>query len=295
MKLRNIIKNIVKKEETDMSSDWTKAKCFVIIAFTCVLVYKIALTPLNLTVDFPTLLSLLLAFFSVVLAALFYFKATESSNAFYDNTYKFTQDIASLLVKIESGFGERLRHLDEGYTSMRDKIATIPRHSEIENTKTEIIKEEQEVHKKLEEKDKLVEELAKKAQLDDKEKQIFKSKLDKYIEELNEAQKEVAFLKNRLRRAEFHHSTQRQRNGLPIDRGMADYIVSNFFSYIPVELIIEGSKTALNKRFQHIKNELPDGFIHDMKKYNMLSPQGTLTGDGVMILREIADTYKRQA
>ncbi|SBS32257.1 hypothetical protein MAQ5080_02208 [Marinomonas aquimarina] len=101
---------------------WEWVKAISTLAIVGVFSYKVYLTPINLTVDFPTLLSLLLALFSVALAALFYFKATETSNTFYDNTYNFTKDIAQLLVKIESGFGERLRNLDEGYTSMRDSL-----------------------------------------------------------------------------------------------------------------------------------------------------------------------------
>ena len=167
------------KEHKDSWKDSTKTKCFVIIIFSAVTVYKIAVTPIDIVVDFPTLLSLLLAFFSVGLAALFYFKATETSNTFYDNTIKFTQEITSLLVKIESGFGEKLRHLDEGYTSMRDKIDGIPRNYEIEDTKAEIHKEREELKKKLQEKDEIVEEFANKAHLDDEEKKKFKILMDK--------------------------------------------------------------------------------------------------------------------
>lgn len=90
--------------------DWVKAISTLVTVG--IIAYKIYLTPIELTVDFPTLLSLLLALFSVGLAALFYFKATETSNTFYDNTYNFTKDIAQLLVKMESGFGERLRNLE---------------------------------------------------------------------------------------------------------------------------------------------------------------------------------------
>src|SRR5688500_16234653 len=97
-------------------------KAIVIVIFTGVLAYKIIVTPISLAMDFYALLSLLLALFSVGLSALFYFKATDTSNAFYDNTYKFSKDIAELLVRIESGFGERLRHLDEGYTRMQDRF-----------------------------------------------------------------------------------------------------------------------------------------------------------------------------
>jgi hypothetical protein len=92
---------------------------------------QIIITPFNLQFDFPTFLSLLLAIFSVGLAAMFYFKATDTSNAFYDNTYKFSQEIAGLLVKIESGFGEKLTHLDDAYKGMRDRFDQLPNRMEI--------------------------------------------------------------------------------------------------------------------------------------------------------------------
>jgi amino acid transporter len=60
--------------------DWVKAISTLIVVG--VFSYKVYITPIVLTVDFPTLLSLLLALFSVALAALFYFKATDTSNTF---------------------------------------------------------------------------------------------------------------------------------------------------------------------------------------------------------------------
>ena len=85
---------------------WVKS--IVILTFTGVISYKIITSQFNFLFDFSSFLSLVMAFFSI---GLFYFKATETSNSFYDNTYKFTQEIAGLLVKIESGFGEKLNHL----------------------------------------------------------------------------------------------------------------------------------------------------------------------------------------
>ena len=41
--------------------------------------------------NFTDLLSLLLAFFSITISIVFYLKAGETANQFYDNTYKFTQ------------------------------------------------------------------------------------------------------------------------------------------------------------------------------------------------------------
>lgn len=90
----------------------TPVLSFVIILLASVLAYKIATMPLNFSFEFSLFLSLVLAIFAVGLAALFYFKTTQTSNTFYDNTYKFTKDIAELLVRIESWLGERLRNLD---------------------------------------------------------------------------------------------------------------------------------------------------------------------------------------
>ncbi len=39
---------------------------------------------------FSDLLAMLLAMFAIALSVLFYFKATETANVFYNNTYRFT-------------------------------------------------------------------------------------------------------------------------------------------------------------------------------------------------------------
>ena len=104
-----------------------------LVVFVCFVSYKLFITPFNFQFDFSNLLSLILALFSIALSALFYFKATETSNAFYNNTYKFTNDIAELLARIESGFGERLRHLDEGYNTMCTTMNRLPNAAMVHN------------------------------------------------------------------------------------------------------------------------------------------------------------------
>ena len=93
---------------------WEISKSACLAIATIVLSIKVINSPFSINLDAATLISLLLALFAIWLSALFYFKATETSNAFYDNTYKFTRDVAQLLAKMESGFGERLKNLDEG-------------------------------------------------------------------------------------------------------------------------------------------------------------------------------------
>jgi hypothetical protein len=70
------------------------------------------------TFAFNDLLTLILAVFSIGLSVSFFQQANNVSNVFYDNIYKFTQDVSVILGRIEAGFGERLRHLDEGYEGL---------------------------------------------------------------------------------------------------------------------------------------------------------------------------------
>ena len=78
---------------------WSKA--FSLAIFTSVICYKLVAS--NFTIDAPTLLSFLLALFSIILSALFYF-SYETSNKFYDNSFRYTKQIAELLVGIENKF-----------------------------------------------------------------------------------------------------------------------------------------------------------------------------------------------
>lgn len=69
-----------------------------------------------------SILSTLLAFFSMFISIFFYFKADEASSKFYDSSYKFMKDISVTLGKIEERFGERLN-------SLSDKISHFDKES----------------------------------------------------------------------------------------------------------------------------------------------------------------------
>lgn len=147
--------------------------------------------------DFIALLSTVLALFSVGLSAIFYFKATDTSNDFYNNTFKFTKDIADLLIRIESGFGERLKSLDEGYNSMRSMI-TSPKSVDVAETKEKIELEENELNKIQAERTKLIDELLEKANLEHEERDNIQKALNAKEEESKKLQFELTRLKKRL-------------------------------------------------------------------------------------------------
>jgi hypothetical protein len=256
-------------------------------AMVFVVAYKIYETPVDLTVDFPTLLSLLLAMFSVGLAALFYFKATETSNTFYDNTYKFTQDVASLLAKIESGFGERLRHLDEGYSSMREQIQRMPTStgSEVEDTKRQIEEEKIEIEKVLAERNEIIEKLVARSQLQAEEKDEVLSQLRSKEQELEKAQKDLNRMNRRLT-IERVRSRQMKSDGRRDDLLM-DYLATRVIPTIGAEKLREAPPSVIRRSFDRIAHDFPRAFLKDLERAGLYD--GGITMRGVSLLRELAD------
>ncbi|HYQ70363.1 MAG TPA: hypothetical protein VET88_00390 [Gammaproteobacteria bacterium] len=263
--------------------EWVKAICALLLVG--VLSYKIYLTPIDLKVDFPTLLSLLLALFSVGLAALFYFKATETSNTFYDNTYNFTRDIAQLLVKIESGFGERLRHLDEGYSSMRDYMQQLPSQNGKE-AKKRIEEEKEEIQKVAEERNQMIRHLVEKSQLHDNQKREFLEKLEEKEKELNEAQKEMNKMKRRmfLERVGRRKSSEIQSHE---NEGFNEFTKQRVILHVGPERFARPFR-LVSRAFDRIKLELPSGYLEDMESRGFVDSDGDLTPEGASYLRMLA-------
>ncbi|HEV6967178.1 hypothetical protein [Roseateles sp.] len=257
--------------------DWVKAICA--LALTVALCAKIYTTPTTITIDFPTLLSLLLALFSVALSALFYFKATDTSNAFYDNTYKFTKDIAELLVKIESGFGERLRHLDEGYSSMRNYLqGSVHRQgTDVEETKKELETEQQEIEKVRAERNEIVQQLIERSQLQQVEKDQIAQQLLSKEEELTRSQEEIAKLNRRLTVERFlRRKAVADEEGF--DSPFARYTYERVIGKIGVERVIDAPSSYIRALFDKVASELPRGYIADLERKGYFDSGLTLSG-----------------
>ena len=139
---------------------WNIFKFIASLLFTILFVYKLAIADLSFDFskfDFNALLALLLSLFAIGLSIVFYFKATDTSNLFYDNTYKFTKDISNILGRIEAGFGEKLQNLDKGYSGLLNKIDkenTSPK--DIEETKTDKKEVEQTLQNEIKERNKII-------------------------------------------------------------------------------------------------------------------------------------------
>ena len=277
---------IEKKKANDGNAIPWWVKSIILVLFSGVICYKIKITNFNLQFDFPTFLSLALALFSVALAALFYFKATETSNSFYDNTYKFTQEIAGLLVRIESGFGEKLTHLDDAYKGICHSFEQFPNRFEGKDENLEIKKEKEQVESIIQEKDQIIDDLLNKAQLKDEEKESIISELKSKDEKLCQAQQELDFLTNRLRKERIFSTRSTIINNY--DKDLIMYIDNRIMSEIDPEYVLSRPSTLVKKRFNRILNEQPPMFINDMERYGLIDEDHSLSEEGYRLLRTIA-------
>ncbi|MHC1741518.1 MAG: hypothetical protein AB9873_00640 [Syntrophobacteraceae bacterium] len=141
-------------EEIEPSKSSLREKAIVLVGAYLVIVpvtvvcYKLVMSQSSLdlaTFNFSDLLSLLLALFSVALSSAFYFKASDTSNEFYQNSYKFTKEVSEILGRIEERFGERLRHIDEGYSELKTNLGCVI------NSKEAVLHDFGDVYKKIEE------------------------------------------------------------------------------------------------------------------------------------------------
>lgn len=224
--------------------------------------------------SFNDFLALVLALFSVALSVAFYFKANEASNQFYDNTYKFTNEMSEILGRIEAGFGERLRHLDEGYSGMRDRLDKLPHYGA---SPSDVKKEEDEIRRKEAEQRALIEDLARKAKLAEHEKQALFANLSKKNDELEQARMEL-------------RQMQASRHQSPADpsqrRAVLSYVARKLKRMLPDDQADEAITTLrIKKLFMENRSEIAEAAVEDLRKLDLVDSDDNLTREALMFLR----------
>lgn len=257
----------------------------VILIFFGVMSFKLFSMDLSLDIKefgFTDLLSMLVAFFAIALSVAFYFKATDTSNRFYDNSYTFTKDVSEILGRMEAGFGERLRHLDEGYTGIRDKFDKLPFDSA--KALEDIEKENQEIKKKEEEQRKTLEELAQKAHLAENEKTALFDHMSRISSELEESKIEARRLEKRLRTNEMRHGGDSFK--------VLEFLVRRIAEVRDPNISTKSPRAGHRYLFQKIRDNIPLGAIRELERYGYIDDEGELTRDAIdrmrMIERNIA-------
>ena len=275
----------MKKIESDVKSEAIRnrdswLKIFIILLFSFLITWKLLTSSININLsdfNFADLLSLILALFAVALSVTFYFKAIETSNDFYNNTYKFTNEMSEILGRIEAGFGERLRHLDEGYIGLRDKFDKFP--IDIYKVEEQVKVEEEEVKKKLEERNKIIESLANKAKLQENEKSELFSKLQGLEIELNDAKSTMSLLQGKLKKAEINDFED-----FDIPDRMRNYIQSDLTDLLGSN-VKERDINQIKNRFDSLKEEIYPEFLKDMQHFGYTDSENNLTEIGAITIK----------
>ena len=269
-------------EKVALRNSWLKIGVFGSLTLVAVVkIWQADFSAVLTGFDFSDLLSLFLAMFSIALAVLFYLKATDTSNVFYDNTYRFTKDVSEILGRVEAGFGERLKHLDEGYTGLKSAVEKIP--YDRREAEEEIKEEEAQVQKVEEERTKMIEELAERARLQQEEKTELFSRLRATDEELSSARRELHFMRRRMAEAESGHADD-VAHRLPL---RLQHYLRVIVSEIDRDLIQGAPIRIVNREFKSSLENHPEEFRHELRKVGVLDEDMDLTRFGLEAVRSV--------
>jgi len=226
--------------------------------------------------SFSELLALILSLFSVWLSVAFYFKAGETSSQFYDNSYKFTKEMSEILGRIEAGFGEKLRHIDEGYSGIRERFDRMPQYNN-ESINADVKKEEAEIKKQQEEQHALLEDLATRAKLAEGEKEEIFAQLAEKAEALEQAHIELRVLRKSKENMSLEESDTR--------RGLIKYLARKINGNMPENLDTNTRPPSINRIFRTAINDLHSDALSDLSRFEMLTEGGNLTPDATYQIR----------
>jgi len=247
------------------------ARDVIVICLIGVVTWKLISSEINISIkefSFTDLLSMFVSFFAIALSVAFYFKATETSNRFYDNSYSFTKEISEILGRIEAGFGEKLKHIDEGYAGIRDRFDQLP--FDANKAKEEIEVEKEEIEKKKKEQNDLLESLAKKAKLAETEKEDLFRKMEKTHKELDSAKSDLRRMQRNMMKHESINSDPKAKHRV------MNYLVERVSDEIPPGLG-PVSIGMLRRIFDNIKDDLDPTAIEDLDSTGRIDNEGQLT------------------
>jgi len=248
--------------------------------------YKIIFANISITIpdlSFSDLLAIILALFSIAISLAFYFKASDTSNKFYDNTYKFTKDIGEMLGRIEVGFGEKLTYLGELYSSIDNKFDKKP---VVDQTKKEIENRETITAEINRAREQLLNEVLEKAKLETPAKQDFINQLNEKNEALIKTQRELDNLKWGLKEIENPPKVNWRQFFIP--PSLKQLIRFALVYPIGEKFIRENSKEDINKKFQEIKKDFSHKALLDYINYGIIDENLNFTENGINYLKSLA-------
>lgn len=240
--------------------------------------------------EFNDVISLLLAFFAILLSYGFYMRSSETSEKFYDNTYNFTKDISETLGRIEERFGEKLTYLGESYTKLHDDVRSLP-HSGAEEEKRvkelekELGNKEKEFNTKEEDRKRQIEELIKRAKLSDSERAAYLNELKIKDLELEEVKKELKQIKRDLNQHSLKINSNFEYIWVNLPHSLKRYI-KEYLSGTSIDLLEIDSKQLEILESTIMRRGL---YIDILKHHNIFSDT-KFTEEGVSFLKYLKMT-----
>lgn len=258
-----------------------KIKDIVIVALIVIISWKLLNSDITINIKefgFSDLISLILAIFAMSLSIAFYFKANETSNLFYDNVYKFTKDTSEILGRIEAGFGEKLRHIDEGYVGLRNKFDQIP--IDIRETENKIEDEEKEIQQIVDDRNKIIADLVEKAKIKDGEKEKLLSEIQRKDEAYSQARKELFMLKRNLDDVELENNDIPKR----LERYIANLAIDLFGSRC--------TECDIKKNYNKFNDILHEDAREEMREFDLIDKHNELTRKGARFISRTVRKYR---
>lgn len=181
-----ILDKMIELKKSEHKTSFGKS-CFLITSCIAIIIVLITLCIMLYKNNFAmeSLISLLLAFFSIFISVFFYFKADEASNRFYETSYNFMKEVSVTLGKIEERFGEKLN-------SLNDKVSHLSAAKE---------EKKEELESAEDEKQAIIDDLLQKAQLNDQQRAEYRHKLRMQDRQISELQHELS----RMRHLEYQY------------------------------------------------------------------------------------------
>lgn len=137
--LKQLLDKLDKVNGKKTIKDIIKIICVVALSvITIIFVVLICTIFYNRDVSVESILSVLLAFFSISIAIVFYFKADDTSSKFYNSSYEFMKDQSNVLGRIEARFGEKFENLISRFDHLESKKTTT--EEQMDTKQDEIIK-----------------------------------------------------------------------------------------------------------------------------------------------------------
>jgi hypothetical protein len=257
-------------------------KVVVVLCVLCIVGWKVIITPFSFeSIGVSDILTLVVSLFAVGLSVAFYLKATETSNTFYDNTYKFTKDVSEMLGRIEAGFGERLRHLDEGYSGLIGRFDQIPFN--FKKAEEKIVLEERKLKESEEEKKKIIEALTVRAKMQEEERKNILDELELKERNIKSLTRDLNHLRNQVAHAEVS-SPLSGRQAIP--DGVATHLISLLGG---PENVLAMSNQELREHFSALHSQIPLPISEYLASRGLLGPLG-LSGSGAAFIKAMASS-----